>query len=120
MKGVSDRYPQITPEYDYLAKYSHVDSLGINHSLSLENGNLVTFSQPIKDKTSVINGIRVNIRKSPSVSSKIVKTLDLGERVKIVDVVQGESIWYKIEWRDITGYIFGAFLEPVEQIMTNK
>jgi len=42
--------------------------------------------------------------------------------VKILEVLQEETVknvgtfnWYKIEVNQTTGYIFGAYLEPVEK-----
>jgi hypothetical protein len=123
VRGFSDRYPRISPEYDYLARFSHTDSLGLHldrdYSLSVGNHNLVTFSQPNKGQTSIINSAGVTMWELPSISANTIKTLDLGTEVKIVDVIQGETLWYRVEWKNIAGYIFGAFLEPVEQQLTD-
>ena len=70
-----------------------------------------------------VNNDQVNLREGPSTSSKVITQLDKGTPVRILDqtkkseTIAGETaIWYKVRlWDRTEGWIFGAFLKPVEQ-----
>ena len=87
----------------------------------------VRFRLPEKGDKTIINATRVNIRESDNLKSNAVLTPLFGEIVKIIEKGSEEYIkpygknhWYKVAVGENVGYIFGAFLEPVEQIITDK
>jgi len=120
-QGISSKYPAI------IGSYSHIDSLKL--FLSIEelqlptNCKKVQFDKQIsKNETAFINSFNINLREQPNTSSKIIRTMTVGERVNILGVFHQENInnlgnynWYKIDIYGIEGYIFGAFLETVEK-----
>jgi len=125
IQGNSNKYPSVIGEW-HLSHYTHIDSL--RTYLQIEtlqpppNCKTVQFDKPAKNQITFTNGYNINLREAANISSKVITTIDIGERVKIVDVLQEESIknlgnhnWYKIEKNGVDGYIFGAFLEPVEK-----
>lgn len=61
------------------------------------------------------------VRNLPDVTGKKIGNVPYGGKVKFVDVSSGrESIggrkgrWFKIEWKGKTGFVFNAFLEPLD------
>jgi hypothetical protein len=101
--------------------------------ISMPDGCLkVRFRTPQINDTVVISGKDVLIRENPSTISRIVARNSTGGFVSVSGVMSKENIgkfgthnWYKIQQdlyetgdRKQTGYLFGAFVEPVEQIVT--
>jgi hypothetical protein len=126
VQGKSNKYPAITCEWNVLSKYTHVDSLASYlriETLQPPPGcKKVQFCTPSKNQTTNINNDNVNLRESAKTSSKVIRTMRTGEKVKILEVLQEETVrnvgtyhWYKIEVYQQTGYVFGAYLEPVEK-----
>lgn len=124
--GNSSKYPAITPEWNVLSKYTHVDSLALIYGIETfrqpANCKKVQFSKPVKNQIAFTNSHNINLREQPNTSSRIVRTMDIGLIVKILEVLPEETVrnvgtynWYKIEVFQRTGYVFGAFLETVEQ-----
>jgi hypothetical protein len=65
----------------------------------------------------------VILRSEPNTKSKVLTKLDAIDTVEIISIGKSEKIgrfgehhWYQVKtmW-DKTGWVFGAFLEPVEQ-----
>jgi hypothetical protein len=126
IQGKSSKYPTITCEWNTLSKYTHVDSLvsylQIETPQSPTNCKMVQFDKPSINQITFINNDNVNLRESAKTSSKVIRTMMCGENVKILEVLQEETVrnvgtynWYKIEVIQMTGYIFGAYLEPIEK-----
>jgi len=125
VQGISNKYPSIIGEWR-LSNYIHIDCL--KSYLQIEtlqpppNCKKIQFNKQLsKNHTSFTNSHNVNLREQPNTSSKVITTIDIGSRVIILDVLQEELIentgnynWYRIDNYGIEGYIFGAFLEPVE------
>jgi uncharacterized protein YgiM (DUF1202 family) len=121
-----NHYSLIIEEWDILKMYSHTGNLQsyfkIKSLIPPEECKKVQFRMPQKNEITYVNKDKVNVREQRNTSSKVISILDIGARVKILDILQEESIkglgtynWYKVEINNITGYIFGAFLEPVEK-----
>ncbi len=89
-----------------------------------------TFRVPKKGETS-INTNNVVLRKKPNTKSKVLFKLNYSEVISILSIGKQQAIgrwgkhrWYKIAYFDydfkadkekkIIGWVFGAFLEPVE------
>jgi len=126
IQGKSNKYPAITCQWNELAKYTHVDSLASFFRVKIlqppDNCKKVQFSKPSKNQITYINNDNVNLREGAKTSTKVIRTMGSGEIVKILEVLQEETVknvgtfnWYKIEVNQTTGYIFGAYLEPVEK-----
>lgn len=67
-----------------------------------------------KDYIAVVTKVgkrRLNIRKQPSMSARVVGSMVLNDEAKVIEV--GEE-WHLIEFNDIRGYIFARYAELVE------
>jgi hypothetical protein len=92
----------------------------------------VTFSYEVQSGKTITGSNAVRVREAPRLKSKVVETLYAGEDITIIAQGKRENIapwgefyWYKVNYQNFwtpanphTGYIFGAFLEPIE-IMIN-
>ncbi|HEO65529.1 MAG TPA: SH3 domain-containing protein [Spirochaetes bacterium] len=87
-----------------------------------------TFRMPKKENNTIINDNNVILRSKPTTKSKKLNYLNVGGYIYILSVGKEESIgkwgkhhWYKIRYshletdKEIIGWVFGAFLEPVEE-----
>jgi uncharacterized protein YgiM (DUF1202 family) len=126
IQGKSSKYPAILCEWNVLSKYSHVDSLAsFFFFFTLQtptNCKKVQFSIPSINQITFINNDNVNLREDAKTSSKVIRTMTYGDTVKILEVLHEETVknvgtynWYKVEIIQRTGYVFGAYLEPVEK-----
>lgn len=109
---------------DDLKKWLKIENVSIPHGCSK-----VKFTAPRSGDTAVVSGDGVLVREEPSTTSKIVAKNSIGGFVSVLCVMHAETLgkfgtynWYKVQqdWYEgkQTGYIFGAFLEPVEQVIT--
>jgi len=125
VQGNSNKYPSMIGEWK-LSSYVHVDSLKSHLQIEtiqpLPNSKKVKFYKPSKNQTTFINSHGINLIEGINTSSKVIINIDIGKKVKILDVLQEESVgnfgnynWYKIEVNNISGYVFGGFLEPAEK-----
>ncbi|MCL2681950.1 MAG: SH3 domain-containing protein [Bacteroidales bacterium] len=128
-QGAANKYPSVIGDWR-LSNYIHIDSLKWYLEIEeiplqpLPNCKKVRFDKPSSNQTTYTNSLNINLREQPNTSSKIIGTMTIGERVKILDVLHQENInnsgnhnWYKIDRNGMVGYIFGAFLEPVEKVI---
>jgi hypothetical protein len=86
----------------------------------------VTFSLDVKSGKTIVGSNNVRIRDAAHLKSNVVETLYAGDDITIIEQSKRENIapygefyWYKVSYQnffvdDHTGYIFGAFLEPIE------
>lgn len=58
--------------------------------------------------TGLVNGTSVNMRKKPSTDSGVIMKLDKNVKVSVVGI---ESGWYKVTYKDKTGYVHPDYLE---------
>jgi hypothetical protein len=109
---------------------AHLDSLKKQYNNNLEmpkNCFQVVFSLPEIGSSTFINAINTEVRTSANFKSQVIDTLKMGQDVRIIESTKDENVreigtypWYKIEYTTDfgntlkTGYVFGAFLEPVE------
>ena len=49
-------------------------------------------NKPSKNQTTFTNYFRINLRETANISSKVITTIDIGESVTILGVLQEESI----------------------------
>ena len=68
------------------------------------------------DTTGKITGITVRLREKPSTDSKIIKSLDKDNKVT---VLEKSGDWYKVSYKDDTGYVFGEYIEVAGDIEEN-
>jgi hypothetical protein len=128
IQGNSNKYQAIVCDLNLLELYANVEALAV--CLAIEEMQppqkckKVQFTKPSKDQKTFTNYLNINIREDGKTSSAIINTIDCGITVKIVDILPEENVgnfgnhnWYKIEYNNYNnlGYIFGAFLEPVEK-----
>ncbi len=87
-----------------------------------------SFIAPRVDDTTIINMNSVMIRETTSPNSRVLKELNTGTKIKILEIgpeetngIWGTHHWYKImqklSWREepeVVGWVLGSFLEPVE------
>jgi hypothetical protein len=59
----------------------------------------------------------VNIRSEPNTNSKIIGKLNLHDKIKVIETTEQKQIidginqfWYKIEYNNIIGYIWGGYI----------
>ncbi len=124
-QGYSNKYPSTIGEWN-LSNYTHVDSLKLYSKIdvlqALPDSKKVKFFKPSKNQISFINGHEVNLKEQSNTSSKVIRTMNIGEKVTISNVLQEDLIenighynWYKVKNNHTIGFVFGAFLEPVEK-----
>ncbi|MDR2971841.1 MAG: SH3 domain-containing protein [Bacteroidales bacterium] len=136
------RGPSISIEYEYegklfrfgdssLDKFTHVNHFKSYYNIdSFPSGSAtVTFSYDVNSGKTIVGSNQVRIRDAAHLKSNIVATLYAGDDITILEQSKRENIspwgefyWYKVKYQnfyaeDHTGYIFGAFLEPVEQVI---
>ena len=82
-----------------------------------------TFNKPGKGDITIINNNHINFRTKPTLKNKVIQQLSVGHLVKVLSVGKqqrispwGKHYWYKVETYvgEKKGWVFGAFLEPVE------
>ena len=90
----------------------------------------VTFTYEVDSGKTVIKENNASIRTAEGLNSSITKKLNAGRDITIISKGKkeylspwGDFFWYKIKYErffinDQIGYVFGAFLEPVEKIIT--
>jgi len=112
-----------------LERFTHVTNFKSYYNIdSFPSGcATVTFSLDVKSGKTIVGSNNVRIRDAAHLQSNIVETLYAGDDITILaqDKLQniapwGEFYWYQVRYQnffidDHTGYIFGAFLEPVEK-----
>ena len=134
------RGPLVKIEYEYEGKILHFGDYTLERFTRVTNfmsyyniDNFpsecatVTFSLDVKSGKTIVGSNNVRIRDAAHLQSNIVETLYAGDDITILaqDKLQniatwGEFYWYKVTYQnffidDHTGYIFGAFIEPVEK-----
>jgi len=127
VQGNSNKYPSSIGK-EQLPIHANIDSL--KSHLRIEkfqppsNCTKVRFYKPSKNQITFINNENVNLREGANTSSKVIVTMGVGDRVKVLEVMREESVknlgshnWYKVAINDLVGYIFGAYLEPVDGII---
>jgi hypothetical protein len=125
VQGSSNNYPSIICDWNLLAQYTSVDDLEtflkIDKLKPPPNCKKVQFVKPSKGQETFTNSLDINVRDLANTSSKVITKIDCGDKVKILEILPEENIvnignhhWYKIAYYNKVGYIFGAFLEPVE------
>jgi hypothetical protein len=84
----------------------------------------VRFVYPEKGAKTIINARGVNIREKSNTNSSAILVPRFGEIVEILKKGREENIdpfgknnWFKVKVNNKIGYIFGAFLEPIEKII---
>ena len=117
----------------FLDDIKHVDSIlgfcintyQVKDLSAIEVSNLVTFALPERGHKTVVNAKDVLVRKKPQLNSKALFSVSIGDIVSVTEKGEEQTInnygtypWYAIEINGETGYIFGAFLEPVEAIIS--
>jgi len=125
VQGNAGKYPIKIGDL-WLSQYTHIDSLKFYMKIETlqppPNCKKVQFYKPSKNQITFTNSHGINFREGANASSKIIRTMVPGEIVKILDVLQEETVkhvgtynWYKVLVNNKECYIFGAFLEPVEK-----
>ena len=123
----SGGFSYLTPLFEIpLNQYAHTDSLKAYLSDSplkfdqLEDYTLVNFSNA---SAGYITPCNDGIRNSPSMSSPYLEGINTYfiYYITILEKGKGEAIgdwgfnyWYKVKCGDDVGYMYGAFLEPIE------
>ena len=68
------------------------------------------------ETTGKITGITVRLREKPSTEAKIITSLDKDNKVTVLEK-SGE--WYKVSYKENTGYVFGEYIEVSGEIKEN-
>ena len=78
------------------------------------NSRKVTLSNPNSIGSGTVTESYLNVRSTPSSSSKLVGTLSYNERVEILEKSNG---WYKIDFRGTQGFVASSYLKlsPIEK-----
>lgn len=87
--------------------------LGVSMSLSFA---VAAYAGAEGNKTGVVKGDILNVRKSPSTSATILEQLEKGTSVSILDSKDG---WYKITYKGITGWVSGDYI-TVKQVSSTS
>jgi hypothetical protein len=121
--GKNRKYGEMPPEYFQKLKIFHLktNEIPINIKKPIYIINKCRFVKPKKNENTIINANNVIIRSKPSRKSHAIGKLRIASRIKILEFFNkqeitpwGEFYWYKISFYNKIGYIFGAFIEPVE------
>jgi hypothetical protein len=93
-----------------------------NQLINARHSEYVVFKEPVPGNITIINTNDVRFRDKPT-SGKVIAKLKAFNEVKVLNVGSKETIkpygtyhWYNVlsSVHNQTGYVFGAFLEPVE------
>lgn len=106
--------------------FVHTDSILKHltpHNIPLSAGIPVTIVSPDKGDKTYTNANRTVVYEQPSTDSNVIMELLAGYPVMITGIAGKEKIWNEEHnWYEVlfdygknNGYIFGAFLEPVER-----
>ncbi|MDP4182763.1 MAG: SH3 domain-containing protein [Bacillota bacterium] len=68
------------------------------------------------NRTGVVNGDVLNIRKSPNTSSEVLEQLTSGMKISIISSADG---WYKVSYNGITGWVNSEFV-TVKQVSSSS
>lgn len=91
----------------------------------------VTFTYEVDSGKTIINRNNVVIRAAEGSNSSIAKVVNAGRDITIISQGKkeylspwGDFFWYKIKYErfftnDQIGYVFGAFIEPIEKLITD-
>ncbi|XZH79215.1 C40 family peptidase (plasmid) [Clostridium perfringens] len=106
---------------DYVKEISSTSS---NSGSNSESGNShdsnTNDNVSSKGKGQVVNvkvGSSLNIRKSSSTSSSVVGKLPHDAKFDILSKTNG---WYKIKYKDITGYVHGDYVKEISSTSSNS
>lgn len=113
---------------DFTNTKSLSDFLNLDiQKLDFTNAFIFQFSAAEKNKYTTVNTNSLNVRQDTSVKSQIQGSLNAGDTAYILDMInlpledKSLNYWYKIRYDtengNKEGYVFGAFLEPVEKII---
>lgn len=67
------------------------------------------------EKTGIVTGDDLNVRKSPDIRADVLIQLSKGVKVLILDV---SGSWYKIAYGDVTGWVYGEFLSLKDEAIS--
>ncbi|MGL4740647.1 MAG: SH3 domain-containing protein [Sarcina sp.] len=62
----------------------------------------------ILGKASIVNATFLHLRKEPSVNADIIETLYLDDEILVLE--KEDDSWYKIQAKDLQGYVYGYYL----------
>lgn len=78
--------------------------------------SIVCLQKTVLAATGIVDTDTLNLRKGPSTDSSVLRQLDRGEKVEILEE---DGVWYKIEVNGIIGYAHSDYIEKVEEPSTN-
>lgn len=81
------------------------------------NSNGTSASSNRGQVINVKQGSNLNIRKSSSTSSNVVGKLPYNAKFGILSKSNG---WYKIKYKDITGYVYGDYVKEISSTSSNS
>ncbi len=73
---------------------------------------------PREGQVQVPAGARANVRSQPTTASKLVGSLERGDRIQVLDVTVGEMVqqaeprWYSVRVGQVSGYVYGTLVGP--------
>lgn len=101
-------------QFDALVSFSYNLGTGWTSSSDLKNILLNSYG-PVSDGSTVTGYVNsncgLNLRKSYTTNSDVIRVLNDGERVTLVSTTKYNSVWYKVKTSDGTvGYCSGTYL----------
>lgn len=89
---------------------SNINNIGKNLALSLADYFGVSFKEPFAKGIVTLNSGILNIRNRPNIRGEIIGKLNNGD---IINIIEFENGWYRINYKDITGYVNSKYISPL-------
>lgn len=111
-------------QFDALVSFSY--NLGTGWTYSSDLKNIVLNSYGTVSNGSTVTGIvsangGLNLRKSYTTSSDVIKTMNNGDKVTLVSTQKYNGVWYKVKTSDgKVGYCSGTYLNLVTGTTTGR
>jgi len=106
---------EVVEEYEYIEElYEEVEEIYIPVEEYEEDEvyiPVVTLPAPVAGTATVVNCWFLNVRANGNSSASIIGTLEVGSVVTILVSVGTTNVWYQIQYGELTGWVFGRYLE---------
>ena len=73
---------------------------------------MIKLNETNASTTGTINEITVKLREKPSTSSNMLTFVTQDD---IVEVIEKDGDWYKVKYKDYTGYVFGKYVKVKDE-----
>jgi len=88
---------------------SNINRIGRNLAISVADYFGVPFVEPFARGVVTLNSGSLNIRSRPDSRAEIIGLLNNGD---IINIIEFENGWYRMQYGDITGYVNARYIRP--------